>query len=57
MNANGVKWYLDKDELTENIYVYVNRIRARSRKNQEMLDAVEQVDYGNNDDEIKVSMF
>ena len=47
-------WFLNKDVETGNVYVFICGVRARCMKSQEILDAVQQIDFGRNDDEIKV---
>ena len=49
-----VNWFLNKDEESGDVYIFVSGDRARCMKTKEIMDAVQHIDYGSTANEIKV---
>ena len=52
-----VNWFLNKDEESGDVHIFVSGDRARCMKTKEILDAVQHIDYGSNANEIKVIIY
>ena len=49
-----ISWFLDKEDGSEDVFIYTCGLRALSPKDQQELGPIERVEYGGNADELKV---
>ena len=52
-----VNWFLNKDEESGDVYIFVSGDRARCMNTKEILDAVQNINYGSTANDINVIIY